>query len=343
MSDVLPHLSLRADVRTERSYGGKVVSVDFGLGCVRPNIQLEDGRSGVGCCLGCSRPPCILRPVYPEAATQVLSEFPQDPSSDLCPTNCIDINQESKLATIDTSSCIGCGLCVARCPFGAIHLSTDGKAVVEYDDSDKLLRAAGPTPLPETVGRAGVLGAVTVASLANIPDVMRGLKDVQALRLVGNAFSLLGVDARVRRRGDTNVRFDGVVGFDGRKLGVMEIEITPNVVESPRALLEDVAVLHSRYNVRIEDIYPLSVILSLPNARSEYYQVMQDIENVLNIQCRTITIGALLTLVWHHGVIEHLDGLFLTTPGGVDMRDSICKFVGSLHGEPYPGAFITAK
>lgn len=34
---------------------------------------------------------------------------------------------------INKEKCIGCGACVATCPFGAIEMESDGKAVVDLD------------------------------------------------------------------------------------------------------------------------------------------------------------------------------------------------------------------
>jgi ATP-binding cassette subfamily E protein 1 len=35
---------------------------------------------------------------------------------------CIEVNADSKLAMISETLCIGCGICVKKCPFGAIRI-----------------------------------------------------------------------------------------------------------------------------------------------------------------------------------------------------------------------------
>ena len=116
------------------------------------------------------------------------------------------------------------------------------------------------------------------------------MDDIRRSRMVRNVLLACGVGASMRRKGDTNVRMDGVLRFASGQIGVLEFEATATL-ESPRALLEDIAVLHGRFNIPISDIVPVSVVTTLPNRRAEYYQVMDDISKVLDINCRTITFG----------------------------------------------------
>ncbi len=120
------------------------------------------------------------------------------------------------------------------------------------------------------------------------------------------------------------------------------------VLESPRAILEDIAVLHGRYAMPVANIVPISIVLSLPNARSEYYKVIFDIHRVLDLQCHTLTVGALLVLLWNFGHLVGLpDNLFITEENGADLLASVAKTLGKaafpIDGEPYPGALRTAK
>jgi hypothetical protein len=140
---------------------------------------------------------------------------------------------------------------------------------------------------------------------------------------------------------------DAVVAFGSAEVGVAEIELSEMLLESPRALLEDVAVLHGRYGIPMEIIRPVSIVLALPNGRSEYYQVIEDIHEVLGIQCHTMTIGALFVMLWNFGKFTGLtDELFITGPAGADLVPSIQKLLGPAftdEGEPYSGATHTAK
>lgn len=38
------------------------------------------------------------------------------------------------IANIDKEKCIGCGICVDRCPLDTIRIDSDGKAVIAYPE-----------------------------------------------------------------------------------------------------------------------------------------------------------------------------------------------------------------
>src|SRR5690606_30060248 len=109
---------------------------------------------------------------------------------------------------------------------------------------------------------------------SNLPTAIAALDDGRTTLLVRNLLNEVGLNARTRRRGDTNMRIDAVGFSRSQRPFVAEIETGAGVLESPRALLEDVAVLHSRYGYAVDGIDPVSVILTFPNVRSEYYQVI---------------------------------------------------------------------
>jgi hypothetical protein len=124
---------------------------------------------------------------------------------------------------------------------------------------------------------------------------------------------------------------------------VAEIETGAGVLESPRALLEDVAVLHSRYGYAVDGIDPVSIILSFPNVRSDYYQVIRDIEKVLGLRCRTITVGALVAMLWNCATLDGFDNdAFTVGEGPIDLADCLGVDDAKLI-EPYLGAFRPAK
>jgi hypothetical protein len=276
------------------------------------------------------------------ALVGALDAFPGDPSRDVCPTLAIRWDGENAVAAVNEDDCIGCGLCIARCPYGAISLADGRAARVATTDPDGLIRAGLVEGEHSQPKRCGKIAMLTAPAVANLPDTVGPLEDAKTTLFVRNLLNEVGLNARTRRRGDTNVRIDAV-GFS-RQGGpfVAEIETGANVLDSPRTLLEDVAVLHSRYGYSVDEIDPISIILSFPNVRSEYYQVIRDIEQVTGLRCRTITVGALIALLWNCAKLDCFDGdAFTVGEGTIDLAEYLSTKGAVL--EPYPGAFTPAK
>jgi ferredoxin len=347
--EVLHHKSARGPAASARCYRAEVTTINFGVGGRPPTVTLADGRSGQGSCLGCHDTPCMLKSPSESIVASALENFPGDPSDAVCPTEAITWDAARQVIQVDSELCIGCGLCVTRCPYGAIYLEREETAAVLTNDPNKMVAGADAKPSPHVHPaplRSGRLGRSTSVALTRLPSSIGALSDVAAAVFIRNVLHELGVKCRVRRRGDTNVRIDAVTSFDDGLIGVVEIELTGAVLDSPRALLEDIAILHTRYAMPIGVICPISVVLALPNGRSEYYQVITDIERVLGICCRTFTVGALVLLLWNFAKMPGLGKkLFLTDASGADLLPSLKALLTDLRydGEPYAAALRTAK
>lgn len=325
-----------------RHYGADVAYLYFGH-AERTTVMLADGRAGAGTCLGCGNAPCMEKDDSELTLFGALDAFPGDPSQDVCPTRAIRWDGENSAALIVADDCIGCGLCVSRCPYGAISLDDGLTASVQTTDPDGLAVAGAAKGEHPEIKRNGQIATMAALAAANLPATVGALDDGRTTLLIRNLLNEVGLNARTRRRGDTNMRIDAV-GFSrsGRPF-VAEIETGVGVLESPRALLEDVAVLHSRYGYSVDGIDPVSIILSFPSVRSEYYQVIRDIENVLGLRCRTITVGALIALVWNFVKLDGFDGDDFTIGDGVINLADCLGLDNAKIIEPYPGAFKPAK
>jgi hypothetical protein len=178
-----------------------------------------------------------------------------------------------------------------------------------------------------------------------LPETLQKMSDVAQTRLVRNLFNQLGWCCQTRRRGDTNVRMDGILVTPDNRIGVVEIEFSDSLLESPRALLEDVAVLHNRHSIEQEWIIPISVVARLPNARAEYYEVTDDVAAVVGHTIRTFTVGSLLLFVWHFrdlGVSSNIT--FTTSSNGANLYPAIQHCAPEIPDlEPYPGSLRTIK
>ena len=345
MSEVVPHKGRPSPPGGRLGFRSKPQAIAFVPGD-RPQLEFATGRRCQTTCLGCQDAPCMELTAADVSGTNAnLEEFPQDPSREVCPVDAMAWDRVTYGPNIDADKCIGCGLCAVRCPYGAIGLR-HGLATVEKQDPDGITKFAETQDRPhDAIERRGAVGGPEERFARRLPQIAARLGDIQRSRMTRNMLLACGIGARARRKGDTNVRMDAVLDFPSGRIGVLELEASDAVLESPRALLEDIAVLHGRFNVPKEVIVPISIVAVLPNLRAEYYRVIDDISNVLNIHCRTLTLGAVCIMMWRFQPLPELaNGLFATSAGRVDLRASLAMVDPDFpRKEPYPGAYRPAK
>ena len=115
----------------------------------------------------------------------------------------------------------------------------------------------------------------------------------------------MGLSTYLTRQGDVNLRMDGLGKSDESYL-VIEIELNADL-DAPRDILDDVAVFSSRYNIPKESIYGLIVLAELPNKRTEYWELIRDIEKVVDLKIFNVPLAALLTLFWSEKPLNYKD------------------------------------
>lgn len=87
-------------------------------GSARPRVkaiswELEGWGVAIGC-QHCEAPPCMS----------------------VCPKEAVFADDELNRVMVDYDKCIGCRMCVAACPFGAIEFDTEVKRVIKCDLCD---------------------------------------------------------------------------------------------------------------------------------------------------------------------------------------------------------------
>ncbi len=294
--------------------GVRPISIEWESSEKQSIIQFSDGGRASGSCIHCINPPC-LEYTEGEFELETFKEFPSDKNPEVCPTKAISWPQASNSPTIDSEACISCGICVNRCPVAAIYLDPDETTAVINDLPNEYFISQAQEvseteqkTLLEMFSAIPVVGSLILESedlLQRFFDKFKSITVDQKQsaqfpnHLVRNLLLEVGVSTLMRRRGDTNIRMDIVFECSGKKIGTCEVELGSAVLDAPRNLLDNIAVLASRYNLNKNDIMPLVVTLSLPNQRSEYWQVIKDIRQVLNLQINSLTIGMLVLLVWN--------------------------------------------
>lgn len=273
-------------------------------------IEFSDHTTSIGTCLRCPDSPCIqYQP--DELVVPFLPSFPLDATPRVCPTDAIHWPLEQAAPSIDSENCIGCGICIARCPSAAISF-IDNNAVVCDDESPEFVTASEEEEDEFTSSRNKLLQSPRSGSISPTGSGQLGKFRSKVDKAIGdldsqfpnllcrNLFLSLGVSAAIRRRGDTNIRLDMILGPPGIDAATAEIEVGyGGILDAPRNLMDNVAVLCNRYGIEKSAVLPVVVASELPNQRSEYWQLVSDISTVLQMEVATITWGSLALMSWN--------------------------------------------
>lgn len=162
--------------------------------------------------------------------------------------------------------------------------------------------------------------------------------------LVELLFQGLGAEVYFPRKGDNSERFDALVDFEKYK-AVVEIEIpSTEILDAPRNLLDDYAVFKCRKKEKNTEIVPLVLCWDLPNKRTDYWNVVTDVKNILGIKIKTISILALALHYWTNTPLSlDNDDYFLEYANcSMGYSEKILKKAG-LSIDDYPGYFAPFK
>lgn len=310
---------------------GKICSLIFNSD-KETDIVFCNGKKMKAGCINCINPKCMsLSDVNIEC-----TEFPNiahDMSKYVCPVNAIT-NGTTQIE-IDDKKCIGCGLCVASCPIGAIYLK-DGKAKVACADKEELeqlsVNAVGIQKQNDylkticNVDRGGIIQKESACIIETIYNNIRQMSQEGQNILARNLLIKLGSHATLARQGNIYMRMDGF--YSNRKqYGVIEVETGMDMLDVSRAILDDVAVMNVRYGIDKSMNHPLAIVLNLPNRRTDYWQVLKDIKNIIKMPINTTTFGALLILLWNNKEVYDFDEFYIDVDNST-IRPTVSSLVG---------------
>jgi carbon-monoxide dehydrogenase iron sulfur subunit len=91
------------------------------------------------------------------------------PCIGVCPTKAIHRHNDKSPVLIDRQLCIGCRFCLLVCPFGAIDITRDGRAVVKCDLCMERTEAGQPPACVESCPT----GALRLSKVANVVAAKR--------------------------------------------------------------------------------------------------------------------------------------------------------------------------
>ena len=254
-------------------------------------------------CARCFNPLCMF---YTESeidnTNKIIKNFPTDKNYNCCPTNAISINNETHQVEIDQNKCLSCGVCASRCPFGCIYFNGKCFAVqTNYKGPSNPKKVKDEKEAKLIFRQSKKRGCLVLESdhlFDSIYEKIKKLTFEQQNLLCRNLLLSLDYQCFLRRVGDVYTRMDAFYIYK-QIYGPSEFEFKNDSLEASRGILDDIAVLNCRFGLKKEEVTPLVILLSLSNKRQGFWQVSKDIKNVLGIKIRTITIGALMLLVWN--------------------------------------------
>lgn len=290
-----------------------------------------------GGCIGCDNPMCMKYTDSEIGKIDILPDFSYERSYEVCPVNAMSFDKNDGNIVIDKSKCISCGLCADRCPMGAIYFDKgvkvnkcDSENYVLVDSSvDNIKKQYKQIEKLYKLGREKKYQKENNSVMDGIYDELQkvdGRSLVQNI-LVRNILISMGYNCAISRTGDVYTRMDGVY-TDNECFGVIEIEFGRDTLEASRGILDDVAVLESRFNINKHDNTPLVVCLSLPNKRQGYFQVVKDVNRVIDMKIQTITLGALLVLLWNGKSVDFSSKLFYADFDDMSIRNEVENILG---------------
>ena len=279
----------------------------------KPARLLLDGKYVQTACMGCYDQPCI-RFSEDEIRCPEFSDFSYERDFSVCPMKAIRWSYEIETPEIDHAACIGCGICAARCPVGAIYFNGRSAGVSRLRDKRYTMRVAySPAAVERQKKQLDIVNKIawrhqfrkeSMEAMADIYDVLSRVdgRSMVPNLIVRNLLICCGYKCAISRSGDVYTRMDAVYSGKAdwnKTLGVVEVEFGRDTLDASRGILDDIAVLHSRSHIDKNTNSALVVCLSFPNKRQGYFQVIKDIKNVLGLKIQTISLGVLLMFAWN--------------------------------------------
>lgn len=266
-------------------------------------IEDDKGTRYKGTCIGCGDSPC-MEYTDAELYTPLFQAFPHNTSKRVCPTRAITCDSDSRYACINPDLCIACGLCVQRCPTAAIQFDFASRKCV-VNSTPSITQSCTETEQREFIEGAKSCQQkclftkipVTFSELyqESIYNASKRIADVSEI-IVRNTLVNMGIPCKTNAAGNNHNRTE-FFGQQGDMIIIGESNSSDtDTLSITRRILDDVAVMVSRYRIDAKKIRPLSVINGFPNKRTDYYEVVHDIQSILGIQISTVTYHLLFVL-----------------------------------------------
>jgi ferredoxin len=249
-------------------------------------------------CLRCPDTPCSTYSLDERGGIAAVA-------ADVCPVDALHAGP-SGMGVVE--GCVGCGICVLRCGFGAIHLR-DGRAEVVLTDDGYV----ETDPVSASDGRASILIARNVGGdtgsriVAAIQCNVAGERQSIFYRFVCSLLTALGLPARLSNAGDTSFRMDAVCPHPDFSVPVeikSPTEVDTADPKSVRQALENHVIMRGRTTDPTSAATATFAIGHEPlPARSDARELASDIEATYGVRVRIFSTAWLL-----HRLVEIATG-----------------------------------
>lgn len=297
----------------------------------RPALIRTSDDVIVSACINCVNPTCIN---YYNDETQcpLVDNFASLNDMRVCAFDAIGFNVDGE-PCINSEKCIGCGLCAARCPLGAIYQCGGRYCISHAHDSESYSVLRGANQEERQFGVIKTIRGLPATieaeprpfdKIAEIYERLAKCKrdNDRNLLFCRNVLIGAGFSCAISRTGLAATRMDAVYQC-GEHCGAIEIEFDGDSLSSARNLLDDVATMNSRNGISVERNTPLALFSIMPNTRQDYFQVCDDIRKVLDLHILTLTVPAVLLLVWAGKTLRFGDGRFELGYGRTSIRSEL--------------------
>lgn len=262
------------------------------------NRSVDTLGDAAACCLRCPDEPCVRFDPAESGGGNAIS---------VCPVGAIQ-QARSETGPVIAPECVGCGLCVLRCPVGALHLGPAGEVGVAPPDP--------ATTVPVTddaeffASRDGVSGHIawpdaTWREVATrLANAAAGLRQDAFYPLVAHLFTAAGHPAWSPAHGDTSNRIDLILIDDVDSLPAEVKSRTESAtinVKSVQQALENRVVLDERAFFAANPASSTLVVgFDYPAERSDVAELIDDIATSFDVNVGLISLADLYRMALRH-------------------------------------------
>ncbi|MEO2063246.1 MAG: 4Fe-4S binding protein [Christiangramia sp.] len=269
------------------------------------SIEFSNGTTEKGTCINCHSKPCLNLPKN-YLNNHIIDGLPHNNDPRVCPVNAISYNGKDGIEI--NSDCIGCGLCMTRCPIGGIEYDnynqsfkvskTDSEYFVLADSSQQASVESTYLRITE-VSKDFHTSKIPLELTNNLQEGLRKkslrFPDLELI-MIRNYLLSLGIKSTISAKGNIDSRMDFTAELDEYTIPGESSVQGNDILGLPRRILEDISWLHNRIGIPKQKQIPLLIINEFPRKRSDFYEVISDIENVLGIEIKVLTLHFLFAM-----------------------------------------------